>query len=154
MEVYGIALSPDGERLAIGRQDGVVTMWDVSSGDKLFQLSGHAGLILRLAFSQDGTRLATASFDKYAKVWDVQTGQELVTLFGNTSNVFGVAFSSDGKYVATAGGDGTARIYTLDTRELTELARSRVTRALATEECRRYFHLEQCPDDRLGHSAP
>lgn len=154
MEVYGIALSPDGQRLAIGRQDGVATVWDVSSGDKLFQLSGHAGLILRLAFNQDGTRLATASFDKFAKVWDVQTGQELMTLYGNTSNVFGVSFSPDGRHVATAGGDGTTRIYTLDTDELTKLARSRVTRVLTTEECRRYFHLEQCPDVRSGHSAP
>jgi WD40 repeat protein/DNA-binding SARP family transcriptional activator len=154
MEVYGIALSPDGERLAIGRQDGVVTVWDVSSGDKLFQLSGHAGLVLRLAFSQDGTRLVTASFDKFAKVWDAQTGQELMTLYGNTSNVFGVSFSPDGRHVATAGGDGTARIYTLDLDELTELARSRLTRPLTTEECRRYFHLEQCPDERLGYGAP
>jgi WD40 repeat protein/DNA-binding SARP family transcriptional activator len=154
MEVYGIALSPDGERLAIGRQDGVVTVWDVSSGEKVFQLSGHAGLILRLAFSQDGTRLATASFDGFAKVWDVQTGQELMTLYGNTSNVFGVSFSPDGEHVATAGGDGTARIYTMDMDELTELARARVTRALTTEECRRYFHLEQCPDDHSAYNAP
>jgi WD40 repeat protein len=99
-------------------------------------------------------QLATASFDGFAKVWDAQTGEELMTLYGNTSKVFGVSFSPDGKHVATAGGDGTARIYTLDTEELTNLARSRVTRALSTEECRRYFHLEQCPDDRLGHSAP
>lgn len=147
MEVYGIALSPDGKRLAIGRQDGVVTVWDVSSGDKLLQLSGHAGLILRLAFSQDGTRLATASFDGFAKIWDVHTGQELMTLYGNTSNVFGVAFSPDGRHVATAGGDGTARIYTLDMAELAGLAGSRVTRGLTAEECRQYFHLEQCPDD-------
>ncbi|GAB4530332.1 MAG: hypothetical protein Kow0063_08280 [Anaerolineae bacterium] len=154
MEVYGIALSPEGERLAIGRQDGVVTIWDVSSGDKLFQLSGHAGLVLGLAFSQDSTRLASASFDGFAKVWDVQTGQELMTLYGNTSNVFGVSFSPDGRHVATAGGDGTLRIYTLDMDELTDLARSRVTRALTTEECRRFLHLEQCPDGRLGYDAP
>ena len=99
-------------------------------------------------------QLATASFDGFAKVWDVQTGQELMTLYGNTSNVFGVSFSPDGKHVATAGGDGTARIYTLDTDELAKLARSRVTRALTTEECRRYFHLEQCPDARPGRGAP
>jgi len=154
MEVYGVALSPDGERLAIGRQDGVVTVWDVLSGNRLFQLSGHAGLILRLAFSQDGRRLATASFDGFAKVWDMQTGQELMTLYGNTSNVFGVAFSPDGKHVATAGGDGTGRIYTMDMDELTKLARSRVTRALTTEECRRYFHLDQCLDDGWGHGVP
>jgi WD40 repeat protein len=153
LEVYGIALSPDGKVLAMGRQDGSVTLWDVSSGDKLYQLVGHAGLVPRLAFSHDGTRLTTASFDKFAKVWDVQTGQELVTLYGNTSNVFGVAFGPNGRHVATAGGDGTVRIYTLDMDELTKLARSRVTRTLTSEECRRYLHLEQCPDGQAGNTT-
>jgi WD40 repeat protein len=52
----------------MGRQDGVVTVWEVSSGKKLLQLSGHAGLIPRLVFGQDETRLASASFDGFAKV--------------------------------------------------------------------------------------
>jgi WD40 repeat protein/DNA-binding SARP family transcriptional activator len=154
LEVYGIALSPSGKLLAMGLQNGVVMVWDVVSGKKLLQLSGHAGLIPRLAFNQDETRLASASFDGFAKVWDVQTGQELMTLYGNTSNVFGVSFSPDSTRLATAGGDGTVRIYTLNMAELTDLARSRVTRALTTEECRRYFHLEQCPSDLAEHSVP
>jgi len=145
LEVYGVALSPDGKLLAMGRQDGVVTVWEVSSGKKLLQLSSHAGLIPRLAFSQDETRLASASFDGFAKVWDVKTGRELVTLYGNTSNVFSVSFSPDGTRLATAGGDGTARVYTLQMEDLVKLARSRVTRSLTTEECRKYLHVETCP---------
>ena len=148
LDVYGLALSPDGLRLALGRQDGSVTVWDVSSGKKVLQLTGHGGLVNRIAFSADGTRLATASFDKFAKVWDVQTGQEIATLFGNAGNVFGVAFSPDGAYLATAGGDGTLRLYTLDTAELTQLARTRVTRSLTVEECQRYLHVGECPLER------
>jgi WD40 repeat protein len=146
LDVFGLALSPDGGRLAIGRADGSVTVWDVDSGDKVFQLSGHAGLVNSLAFGPDGTRLATASFDKLAKVWDMQTGQEIVTLYGNGGNVIGVAFSPDGQHVATAGGDGTVRIFTLDMDELSDLARVRVTRTLTSEECRQYLHVEECPD--------
>jgi WD40 repeat protein len=63
-----VQLSPSGKLLAMGRQDGVVTVWEVSSGKKLLQLSGHAGLIPRLVFGQDETRLASASFDGFAKV--------------------------------------------------------------------------------------
>ena len=110
MEVYGLALSPDGgARVALGRQDGVVTVWDVASGARQLQLTGHGGLVPRLVFSKDGTRLATASFDKFAKVWDTETGQEIATLYGNGSNVFGVALSPDARHLATAGGDGTAQ---------------------------------------------
>jgi WD40 repeat protein/serine/threonine protein kinase/DNA-binding XRE family transcriptional regulator len=145
LEIYGTALSPDGQRLALGRQDGVVTVWDVASGQKLHHLSGHAGLIVRLAFSRDGTRLASASFDKVAKVWDVATGQELATFYGNTSNVFGVAFNPAGTQLATAGGDGTARTFTLQMNDLIQLARARVTRSLTSEECHKYLHLDECP---------
>jgi WD40 repeat protein len=129
----------------MGRQDGTITVWDVGSGAKLHTLAGHSGLVIRVAFSPDGTQLASAAFDKLAKVWDVRSGQELMTLYGNTSNVFGVAFSPDSARLATAGGDGTVRIYTLQLQDLLTLARSRVTRSLTSEECRRFLHLEECP---------
>ena len=129
----------------MGDQDGVITLWDVESGNKLRTLHGHTGLILRLEFSKDGTRLASASFDRLAKVWDVSSGQELASLYGNNSNVFGVSFSPDGKFLATGGGDGTVRTYTLWLDDLVEIALSRVTRSLKIEECQTYLHLDSCP---------
>ena len=59
--------------------------------------------------------------------------------------VWGVAFSPDGKRLATASQDGTVQVYTLDPRELLNLARSRVTRALTAEECQRYFQSTTSP---------
>jgi WD40 repeat protein/transcriptional regulator with XRE-family HTH domain len=144
-EIYGIALSPDGSLLAAGDQDGNISLWDVASGEELHTLSGHAGLVHRLAFNQDGSRLASASFDRLAKVWDVETGNELFSLYGNTSNVFSVSFSPDGKRLATAGADGTIRTYTMQLDELIAHARARVTRTLTDDECRRFLHVEICP---------
>ncbi len=144
-DAYGVAISPDGKLLAIGWDNGYVTIWNISTGEKLHEFSAHAGLIFRMAFNSDGTQLASAAFDKYAKVWDVATGQELATLYGNASNVFGVSFSLDGSRLATAGGDGLIRIYTLQIENLVELARSRLTRSLTEEECRKYLHVEACP---------
>ncbi|MGD2145497.1 MAG: helix-turn-helix domain-containing protein [Anaerolineae bacterium] len=144
-ELFGIALSPDGSLLAAGDQDGNISLWEVASGERRHALSGHAGIVLRLAFSQDGSRLASASFDRLAKVWDVETGSELVSLYGNASNVFGVAFSPDGERLATAGADGSVRTYTLQLDELIELADARVTRALTDAECRKFLHVDTCP---------
>ena len=70
---------------------------------------------------------------------------ELENGYGNASNVFGASFSPDGNQLATAGADGTIRIYTLRMDDLIALAKSRLTRSLTEEECRKYLHAEVCP---------
>jgi WD40 repeat protein len=89
--------------------------------------------------------LASAGFDRLAKVWDLSTGDELFSLYGNASNVFGASFSPDGNQLATAGADGTIRTYTLRIDDLIALAKSRLTRSLTDEECRKYLHAKVCP---------
>lgn len=143
-DIYGVALSPDGETLAAGYQDGAIDIFDVESGETLHRLSGHAGLVVRLAFNRDGSRLASASFDRLAKIWDVATGEELFSLYGNQANVFGVSFSPDGTHLATSGADGSLRTYLLSLDELIALAKSRLSRTLTIEECRKFLHLDTC----------
>jgi WD40 repeat protein len=92
--------------------------------------------------------LATCSQDGTTKVWDASSGAELLTLRGHAGVVSGCAFSPDGTHLATAGNDGTARIYLLDIEELIALAKSRLTRSLTTEECKKYLHVEACPAER------
>ena len=98
-----------------------------------------------MAFRPDGQRLATASKDNTAKVWEAQSGKELLTLRGHSGSVFAVAFSPDGKRLATASADASVQVYALDLRDLINLARSRVTRPLTSEECQRYFEFKDCP---------
>jgi WD40 repeat protein len=143
----GIGFSPDGTRLAAGDRDGVVTVWDISSGQprEVQVLRGHTGVIADLAFSPDGTRLVTASTDKTARLWDLADGRELLTLALHTDIVVYIAFSPDGKRLATASPDGTTRVYALELEELVALARERVTRSLTDAECRKYLHVEVCP---------
>lgn len=111
-DIYGLALSPDGELVAAGDPDGQITLWAVASGEKLRTFRGHAGLLRRLAFNAGGTHLASAGFDRLAKMWDVEAGAELVSLYGQQSNVFRVSFSPDGHILTTAGPDGTVRTFT------------------------------------------
>jgi WD40 repeat protein/serine/threonine protein kinase len=119
--------------------------------------------LLSLAWSPDGGKLAAASDDGTAKIWDAGTGNELLTLHGHKpsvvklgtdddpfgdgarNNVNGVAWSPDGKLLASAGDDGIVQVYAIDEVELLRLVRSRVTRNLTTDECKRYLNLAQCP---------
>jgi hypothetical protein len=91
-----VAFSPDGQRLAVGGDDGTVKVWEARTGQELLSLRGHAGPVYSVAFSPDGARLATGSYDRTVKVWDARTGQELLSLRGHTSPVTSVAFTPDG----------------------------------------------------------
>jgi WD40 repeat protein len=58
--------------------------------------------------------------------------------------VTSVAFSPDGKRLAASSADRTVRIYALPLDDIIAIAKSRVTRALTTDECRKYLHVEKC----------
>ena len=115
------------------------------TGQVVQELTGHTSTVSSLAYSPDDRYIATASIDGTTKLWDAETGKELLTLSGHAGLTTGVSFSPDGKRLATSGQDGTIRIYLLDIDDLIELAKSRLTRSLTTEECRQYLHMERCP---------
>lgn len=66
-----LAFSADGKRLAIGMDDGRVTVWDVTAGEVLAPFAGHDAFVTGLAFSADGKRLASTANDGTALVWAV-----------------------------------------------------------------------------------
>lgn len=142
--IAGVAFAPDGKRIAIGVGN-TAQIWDSISGRELLTFPGHPNTVWGVAFSPDGTRVATASADGAAKVWDADSGQELLSLHGHQSLVRNVAFSPDGKRLATASDDQTVQIYALDISDLLKLARTRVTRDLRPEECKKYLHTSSCP---------
>lgn len=57
-----------------GGVDSTVKLWDVTTGQELLTLKGHAGNVTSVAFSPDGKRLATGSIDSTVKLWDAPTG--------------------------------------------------------------------------------
>lgn len=145
--VIDVAYSPDGTIIATGSGDGTAILWDAATGSQIMRLIGHSSGVFSVTFSPDGKRLATGSGDNTAKLWDVESGQEILTLPGSTGGVIGTAFSlsDNGDHLAVSSGDGVVRIFLLQIDELLTLARSRVTRPLTTEECKKYLHMEQCP---------
>jgi WD40 repeat protein len=70
-EMWALAWSPDGTRLATADAAGTAEVWDASTGAQLFVLEGHAGDVTDVSWSPDGTRLATAGTDGTVKVWQV-----------------------------------------------------------------------------------
>jgi hypothetical protein len=67
--VTSVAWSPEGRRLASASYDGIVQVWDASTGAKLFTYKGHTGVVTSVVWSPDGKRLASASADWTVQVW-------------------------------------------------------------------------------------
>ena len=125
LQIWGMAFSPDGARLATASNDGKVRIWvwgDSGHGTEQKPeraLDVHAdGYGDRVAFSTDGRYLATGGERSSIQIWDVTTGKVQHVLSAHTGDVFSVAFSPDGRWLATAGEDTTVRIWNTATWKL------------------------------------
>ena len=125
LQIWGMAFSPDGKRLATASNDGTVRLWTwdptrpFQEQRPQLQLDVHVdGYGNRVAFSPDSKCVATGAEGHTVKIWDANTGKPEEPLRGHTGDVFAVAFSRDGRWLATAGEDTTVRIWNLASGKL------------------------------------
>jgi WD40 repeat protein len=140
------AWSPDDKKVLTESGQGP-QVWDASTGRKL-RLLATGSVVTGLVFSRNGRRLAIGTIDESAstRIWDWPSGVEALKLpeLGR-----GLAFSPDGKLLAGVEPEPVpfVHVWTLDPKHLLQIARSRVTRSLTAEECRRYLQ-RPCSNSR------
>ena len=125
------AIHRDTSTLAIGRDDGKISLWNSDTGKKLGVLSGHSKFFLKqflsnlfrknnrhkyqgiqaLAFSTNGNTLASSGVDNLVKLWDVKSRKKLRTLIGHTEWVTALAFSMEDRTVASGDVYGNIKLW-------------------------------------------
>ena len=123
---YSLALSPDGNRLAIGSKIGL-WLYDMPTMNPLAFWEKKGGIVSTIAFSPNSTLFATGNTSGDIKVWDVQNQQCLSEMKceGKFNTVRQVTFSPDGQrlasssnnYVASSSNNYAYHVWQLDTGE-------------------------------------
>lgn len=118
-KVFAIAISPNGQLLASGSEDGKIRLWDLNTKKVRRTIPGHPSAVRSIAFSKDGKKLATGGMDGSARVWDVSKGT-LVKAFRekHKEHVYSVAFSQSAQTLATGLANGTIQIWEVDSGKL------------------------------------
>ena len=111
--IKDIQISHNGEVFAISF-DNNAYLYEVETGKKLLELSGHDKVIFRVDFSPNDRMLATASADNTARIWNMENGECMHILQGHTDCVQKAFFRPSGEWLATAGCDGLIGIWDVE----------------------------------------
>ncbi|MDX6383651.1 MAG: hypothetical protein QOK48_1224 [Blastocatellia bacterium] len=114
--VSAIALSADGQRLAIAHAHSILVMNTVN-GDTLKELDAKPGKVACLSFANNRQTLAVAYEDGTIQTWDPITGQISTTISGG-GKIRALRFAPAGRSLATAAEDGTVSLWDLQTGAL------------------------------------
>ncbi len=128
--VFDVGFYRGGQGILTTSADGLVRLWDRTSGRILDYPLRHATTVKSAALSPDGRALLTAggewyvlrrsadmelesqNLDGFACLWDLATGALLAGPLVHPKPVNSLAFRGDGKVFATACMDGHVRIWT------------------------------------------
>ena len=81
--VFSVDIAPDCTKFATGTGTGQprqVTIWNITTGEKLLGPLEHGDDVNGVKFSPDGGRLATACSDSFIRIFDAHNGDQLITI--------------------------------------------------------------------------
>ncbi|KAF3060153.1 hypothetical protein CFAM422_011483 [Trichoderma lentiforme] len=118
------AFSPDSQIVASASEDGIIRLWDVTTGAHRQTLVGHSERVTEIFFSPDSKLITSASNDHTIRLWDATTGSPQKKFVGEGSlfteintertgqlRINAVVFSPDGHLAASILTNNTIRIW-------------------------------------------
>ena len=112
LEIWSVAASPDGSKLAASGKDPRIFIVDIRERKIVRTLEGHTDGVPFVKFAQAG-RLISASDDKTLRLWDTDTGKLLKTVAGHESLINAFAISPDGRWLISVSSDDKIKVWQL-----------------------------------------
>jgi WD40 repeat protein len=115
------AISPDGTHLAIASEDGVLRIWSITRGVKVFETARHEFAMCSVAFAPDGKTVAGAFDDGKIRIWTVPQGVEAKGEVVARLSGYCVLFVDNSTVLVSGGKNGLMSIW--DLRQNREICR-------------------------------
>ena len=106
--VTSLALTPDGNTLVTGGEDGTVRLFDPWLGKERAACTGHEGAVRSVAIKADGRWVLSAGVDGTVRLWDTSSRQEVAVFRKHAAPVVAAAFLENG--TQTVSGDRTLQM--------------------------------------------
>ena len=138
--VRAVDISPESTRFATGTERGEVSIWGISSGERLvgpLQLDKHT-YVAGIKFSPNGEHIAAACYGCSIRIFDSHNGDELIDInieIPRVTPATPLAWSGDGQRIFAASNDKKVRSFEVSTgsqlAELQLINSSHVVRSIA-----------------------
>ena len=109
--LFGVAFSPDGEKISFGGADKSARIIAVKDGKELMKFDNHSDWVFGTTFTLDGKKLLTGSRDRAMKLIDPSNGQFIDDINKLLENVLCLARHPKEDVVAYGGDQGVTRVY-------------------------------------------
>ena len=137
-----LAISKNSELLAVGQQNGKITLINLTTSKIIEVLIGHVSKINDLKFShiQGSNLLASCSYDGTIRIWDYEnTTEEPIIISQHQNWVYSLAFSLDGKELISTSADRTLRTWATNTEILANLIVKKDLGSISTSDWNKYI---------------
>src|SRR5678815_4996993 len=74
-DVNSCVYSPDGKYMVTASNDKTAKVWEVLSGNLIFDLKGHGSYVTFATFSPDQKNILTACYDGVVRIWNFLNGE-------------------------------------------------------------------------------
>src|ERR1039458_2812810 len=99
---YRLAVSPDGNWIAVGMAHGNLQLWS-ADGQSQRALAGHTDTVGAVAFAPNSQTLVSASLDHTTKIWSVKSGALINSFTDGTDAMNTVAVAPQGRFLVSSG---------------------------------------------------